>query len=187
MKSIRGIRGLISRPFVLPAALGTVGVAVVAVVVVQVLTGGPPEARTPDGISGGARTDVAPVLVAFNIAGDATGMISPGVSVPIDFALTNPQDTDMTVSDLLVVVRGVSAAAADAAHPCGVSDFVVDQVASGREIILPAGETTTLSALGIPRTSWPQVGMLDRPVNQDGCQGASLTLGYTASGRVPTR
>jgi hypothetical protein len=30
--------------------------------------------------------------------------------------------------------------------------------------------------------SWPAVGMVDRPVNQDGCKGASVTLRYEASG-----
>lgn len=184
VKRIRGIRGLIPRRLMLPAALGTVGVAALVAVLIYVLAGDPPGDPTPDNISGGGHTEMRPELVAFSIAGDASGMIAPGVSVPIDFALTNSHDSVMTVSDLRVVVTDVSAPGADRTHPCGVADFTVDQVANDRTIILPAGATSTLSALGIPRTSWPQVGMRDRSVNQDGCKGASLSLAYTASGTV---
>ena len=84
----------------------------------------------------------------------------------------------------VVRVRGVSAPNAEHAHPCTLDDFTVDQVSSGIKITLAARATSTLSSLGLPRATWPAVGMLERSVDQDGCKGASLTLGYAASGTL---
>ncbi len=157
-----------------------------AAVVMQVLAGSPPANQPPDGNPGGPRAEVRPGPVAFKIVGDADGRISPGVSAPIDFALTNAHDNALTISNFRVVVREVSAPEADRAHPCGVGDFTVDQVASRREITLPAASTRTLTALGVPSTRLPRVGMRDLSVNQDGCKGASLSLDYTASAAAST-
>ena len=103
---------------------------------------------------------------------------------PLDLSLTNPNDSAMSVTDLRVRVQKVSAPNADAAHPCAAGDFAVAQGSSSRKITLAARATRTLSNLGLPRASWPHVGMLNRPANQDGCKGASLTLAYTASGSL---
>jgi hypothetical protein len=52
------------------------------------------------------------------------------------------------------------------------------------QITLPAQTAKNLSSLDLPAEQWPQVGLLERPVNQDGCKGASLTLGYAADGTL---
>jgi hypothetical protein len=114
--------------------------------------------------------------------GSATEPISPGIRAPLDLKFSNPHDFPMSVTDLRVSVQKVSAPNADDAHPCAVSDFTVHQAPSGLQITAAAGSTSTLSRLGIARTKWPQVGMLNRSANQDGCKEASLTLAYTASG-----
>jgi len=124
---------------------------------------------------------------SFTIEGDAAEPISPGVMAPLDLLLTNPQDVTMRVTDLRVTVLGVSAPNADDAHPCVVGDFTVGQTSSSISITVAARATSTLSSLGLPRASWPQVGMLERSANQDGCKGASLTLGYAASGTLVQR
>jgi hypothetical protein len=121
---------------------------------------------------------------SFTIRGDAAGRISPGVMAPLDLWLTNPHDVPMSVAGLLVTVQGVSAPNADATHPCTVSDFSVDQVSRGLKMTVAARGTSALSSLGLARASLPAVGMLKRSVNQDGCKGASLTLGYAASGTL---
>ncbi|MHB8273466.1 MAG: hypothetical protein ACYDC9_01650 [Dermatophilaceae bacterium] len=136
---------------------------------------------TGDG-PGGA--EVAGSTRSFSIYGNAANPISPGVRAPLDLALTNPQDVPMSVTGLSVRVQKVSAPNADDAHPCVVGDFTVEQASSGITITVAARATSTLSGLGLPRATWPQVGMLDRSVNQDGCKGASLTLGYTATGTL---
>jgi hypothetical protein len=101
---------------------------------------------------------------------------------PIDLRFSNPADVSVVVGDLTVTVRTVSAPNADEAHPCAVGDFTVNQAAGGLKITVAAGTTSTLSSLDLPNAQWPKVGLLERSVNQDGCKGASLTLGYAASG-----
>lgn len=128
--------------------------------------------------------DAAASSGSFSIGGVAATPISPGVMAPLDLIFTNPHDVPMSVADLSVTVRKVSAPNADDAHPCAVGDFTVGKASSGIKITVAARATSALSGLGLPRATWPQVGMLDRPANQDGCKGASLTLGYAASGTL---
>lgn len=139
---------------------------------------------TGDG-PGGA--EVANSSASFAIEGNATEPISPGVRAPLDLTLTNPHDVPMSVTGLSVSVQKVSAPNADDVHPCAVGDFAVDQASNSFEITLAARSTSTLTDLGLARSKRPHVGMLDRPVNQDGCKGASLTLAYTASGTLAQR
>jgi hypothetical protein len=81
-----------------------------------------------------------------------------------------------------VTVHEVTAPHADRARPCSVADFVLHQTARSLHVTVPARSTRTLRTLGLARTAWPHVGMRDRPVNQDGCKGARLTLDYTGAG-----
>lgn len=119
---------------------------------------------------------------SFTIDGNAAELISPGVMVPLDLQLTNAHDFPLSVTDLTVTVAKVRAPHADDVHPCAVGDFAVDQAARDLEVTLATRSTSTLSNLGISRRQRPHVGMLNRPVDQDGCKGASLTLAFTASG-----
>jgi hypothetical protein len=130
--------------------------------------------------SGGARLEAS--TAAFTIDGNVDELISPGVKAFIDLAFTNPHDVAMSVTDVAVTVREVNAPNADDIHPCAIGDFAVEQAPNSVEITLAARSTSTLRGLGIARARWPRVGMRERSVNQDGCKGASLTLGYTASG-----
>jgi hypothetical protein len=138
-------------------------------------------------IGGGDRTgavDPGQISEPFTIAGDAAEPNSPGVMVPLDLEFMNPHDAALSVTDLSVTVRDVSAPNADNLHPCTAGDFAVAQVSSSLAITVAGRATSTLTSLGVPRASWPQVAMIDRPVNQDGCKGASLALAYTASGTL---
>jgi hypothetical protein len=135
-----------------------------------------------DSLFGGGEQNRPSLL--FGIAGDATEQIKPGVMVPLDLKLTNPHDAALSVTDLRVEVRAVSAPNADDAHPCTVDDFAVDQVPQGFTVTVVAHTTSPLSGLGVPLSARPKVGMVNRPVNQDGCKGASLSLAYTAAGTL---
>lgn len=136
---------------------------------------------TGDG-PGGA--EVANSSKSFTLRGDAANPISPGLMAPLDLTFTNRHDGPVAVTDLRVTVRGVRAPNADDAHPCAVGDFAVDQASNDLSITVPARGTSTLSGLDLSRAKWPQVGMVERSVNQDGCKGASLTLVYSASGTL---
>jgi len=137
--------------------------------------------------AGGGTGDALPRLSSssFTIAGTTVDPISPGAMAPLDLELTNPHAIPLLVTDLSVTVREVNAPNASGVTPCVIGDFAVDQAASSRiKISVAPRATITLSSLGLARATWPQVGLLNTSVNQDGCKGASLMLAYTASGKL---
>jgi hypothetical protein len=121
------------------------------------------------------------------IDGNVVEPISPGLMVPLDLTFTNPHDAAISITDLTVAVHDVDAPNSTDTHTCPIGDFTVDQAPSDLRVTLAARATNSLSGLGLPSATWPRMGMLNRPVNQDGCKGASLTLAYTASGTGETR
>jgi hypothetical protein len=132
--------------------------------------------------SGTGRADVQVSPNSFGISGNASEPISPGVMVPLNLLLTNPHDFGISVADLSVAVTLVSAPNASLSRPCGVADFVVDQTMPDLNVTVAAHTSGTLESFHLEPAIWPHVGMVDRSVNQDGCQGATLTLRFTASG-----
>ncbi len=140
-----------------------------------------------------ARTAITLVIPsprpAFSISlrpttGVSIAPLSPGASSPIDLRLTNRERFPLQVNKLVATIQTVTAPYADAAHPCTPGDFAIVQFSGVYDFRLAASSTHTLSALGIPQAQWPLIQMLDRPVNQDGCQRAkvSLTFAGTATG-----
>jgi hypothetical protein len=121
---------------------------------------------------------------SFTIAGTTTESISPGLGAPLNLKLTNTQTSPMVIHDLQVTVTRVQAPNADTTHPCSLSDFIVRKASTSQIITIAPQSTSTLSNLGLPIATWPRVGMLNRPVDQDGCKGAQLTLAFAASGTV---
>ena len=65
-------------------------------------------------------------------------------------------------------------------------DSPIQQFAGAYPFKLAASRTRSLTDLGFPQSQWPQVGMVNRPVNQDGCKGATVTLKYTGTARKAT-
>jgi hypothetical protein len=114
----------------------------------------------------------------FAISGTLHGALIPGMSTPLDLTLTNPGPATRILR-LGVDLYRVIAPRADATHPCTVDDFSVTQFSGKYGFALPSSSTRTLSQLGFPSGQWPVIAMLNRPVNQDGCQGASLDFRYS--------
>jgi hypothetical protein len=139
-----------------------------------------PSNRMPLGDGGHAEIDDS----EFGIGGDTTQAISPGMSVPIDLTITNPHDVAISVSDLAVTVDRVNAPDADRRRPCSVDDFAVEQPFGDLQATVPAEAVRSLSSLGVQQDRWPRVGMVNRPVNQDGCKSAVVTLTFTGSGTL---
>ena len=137
----------------------------------------------PSGLRGDGGSSSLGAGQSFTIAGSVTRPMTLGVWSPLDLSLTNTEDVEILVSTLHVTVGAVSAPQADAAHPCGVDDFAVRQPADSLDLSLGAGERATLSTLHLPASDWPQVRLLDRSSNQDGCKGSTLTLDYAGEGR----
>ena len=121
---------------------------------------------------------------SFVISASPIEPISPGVQVPVDLRLENLNKTTMSVTDVEVIVRDVNAPNSSEQLPCLVEDFNVVQVPDDFDISLPPEATSSLSGLSLPSAKWPQVGLRNTSVNQDGCKGASLTLDFSASGTV---
>jgi hypothetical protein len=121
---------------------------------------------------------------SFSISGDVAEPFFPGGSAPLDLEISNPLDTDLVVSDLVVEVDAVDAPNATAELPCTVDDFAVEQLSLPDDLIVAAGSTAALTDLGVPAEDLPRVLMLDTESNQDGCKGASFALAYSAVGRI---
>jgi hypothetical protein len=118
---------------------------------------------------------------ALGITGSPATVLVPGGVAGIDLALTNRRPAKLLVTSVVVSVSQVRAPRADAAHPCTTADFAVSQLAGFYQLVLSPGSTRTLSQLGVVSGHWPAVMMLDRSVNQDGCEGASVVLSYAGT------
>lgn len=151
--------------------------------VLMFLTPFGPAGNTRDATGGQGRAD-SKNAAAFTIDGDAVTPVSPGVVAPLNLRVTNARLVPLKLLELTVTLQGVVAPHADVAHPCTVADFTVQQLAGPLDARLPARSTRNLSSLGVPSAGWPQVGMVDRPANQDGCKGSTVTLAYAATAEV---
>ncbi len=148
----------------------------------------------PDGTSEAQRSisvrggDLSlPPRYEFGITGSPTKVLAPGVTAPINLALISTNLFDLDVVGLTVTVESIDAPHADDAHPCSSNDFAVRQLEPANVVLeLPAKSRRTLKTLGLPRTAWPAITLLNRAVNQDGCKQASVSFTYTASG-TPVR
>jgi len=123
----------------------------------------------------------SPRRASFTIAGSTTGRLSPGRAAALDLSLTNSHRTALRLSRLDVRIAGVRAPAADSAHPCTTRDFSVIGLSGVRSVRLPGSRTRRLSALGVSAARLPHIVMADRPVNQDGCKGATLALRFAGT------
>lgn len=123
----------------------------------------------------------APREAGFAASGDAMRSLEPGVLEPLDVTLENPNPRAIRITGLTVGVKALSAPRASDLHPCSLLDFAVWQFAGGYPLTVPASSKRTLSSLGVPSSLWPQVAILNRRVNQDGCQGATVTLSYSGN------
>lgn len=134
---------------------------------------------------GAASDGPAPTTTTtFTIGGEAAQEFSPGVTVSLDLEITNPYERPLAVRDLRVWVMGLQAPNADTVYPCSDRDYALVQAPATPALTVPANSTLPLSRLGLEPASWPQVTMVNLPVNQDGCQGAIVDLRYTASGAL---
>jgi hypothetical protein len=122
-----------------------------------------------------------PQLANFTIGGDLSEPLVPGLALPLDLALTNPDPVPIRVSRLHVGIAAVDAPEASASFPCTAGDFSITQFAGAYGFTLPPSGTNSLSQLGFPPAELPYVAMLNTPVNQDGCKGASLSFKFTGA------
>jgi hypothetical protein len=123
----------------------------------------------------------APNAVPVGITGTVSGL-EPGLPQPLDLALRNASAEYLWVTVLTVTATGLSAPRSSALLPCTLADFSIRQFSGIYPVVLPPSSTRTLSGLSVPSAERPQVMLLDRPRNQDGCQGATVAFAYSAKG-----
>jgi hypothetical protein len=117
----------------------------------------------------------------FAIAGNLATPLEPGIGAPVDLALTNPGTSEISVSGLQVAVSSIDAPRASATYPCTSDDFSVAQFSGAYGFTIPGSSTRTLSELGFSAAQLPQVAMPNRPINQNGCKGATLQFDFTGT------
>ena len=126
--------------------------------------------------------DTAPPGKLF-AAGDVDQPLAPGLSQPVNLVLTNALGSAVDVTALTATVTGVTPAPGGS---CSEADFATAPARLPTPLRLEAQSSRSLLALGLPRSAWPSVSMIDRPVSQDGCKGASVALKFSVEGREPT-
>jgi hypothetical protein len=122
----------------------------------------------------------APRAVPIQMSGGVSGL-EPGSLQALNLVLRNPNPVPISVTSMSASLERVTAPHASSAHPCGPGDFYIRQYAGPYPLLLPARGSRTLSGLGITTILQPQIVLLNRPVDQDGCQGATVTLGYSGT------
>jgi len=133
-------------------------------------------AGSDQGDASGYLIVVNAVVKDFTISGDAGKLLAPGLTSPINVAISNTFKRDLTVAGLAVSLVGTS-------NPlCDTSNFVLTQYSGPATLLVPSHTKRSLSQLGVPRSQWPSVKMLDLSTNQDDCKGVTLNLTYTGSG-----
>lgn len=118
----------------------------------------------------------------IGISGSVPGLLEPGSTLPVALTITNPSDSALTVTGLTIGIGPIQAPHATVLRGCTAADFVVSQFTGQYGFVIAAGATRSLAELGIPADEWPQLTMINRAVNQNGCKQASVTLEFTASG-----
>ena len=119
----------------------------------------------------------------FAISGNLAGSLAPGVALPLDLTLTNPNQQKLSITNLTVTIKSVTKAANAPAGTCSTSDYAVTQYSGPYPLAVAANGSAKLSALGTTSSKWPQVRMLNTASNQDGCKGATVTLAYSGFGQ----
>lgn len=119
---------------------------------------------------------------SFTISGTAQAPSTPGSTVPIHLALTNPHPYPITVSALAVRVDAVANRDGGIAR-CAGGNFTVRQFAGGYGFVLAAARTVSLSDLGFRGPQWPQLSMINSRGNQDGCKRAIVRLAVVGTAR----
>jgi hypothetical protein len=114
---------------------------------------------------------------SVEISGTTKKRLRPGGSSRINLGFANNGSKAVTFRHVRVTITGIKAPQADTDHPCSRAAFRVRPMRAGT-FLLSGDGFTSLASLGVPASQWPRIAMLNRPVNQDGCKGARLTLGY---------
>jgi hypothetical protein len=120
-------------------------------------------------------TEPPPSARVFAATASLSAPLVPGVPQKLDVLIQNLTTVDISIQGLTVKAAGVDAPQASAATPCSAADFSYTQLSGAPGFTIPAGSSRKLSELGVAPDRLPTIVLQDRPLNQDGCQNASVT------------
>lgn len=120
----------------------------------------------------------------FTITVPSVVVPGPGTRTPLNVTLTNPNNQAMQVTNLTVAISSVTKSpSAPANRPCSAADYAIVPFSGSYPLSVGAGQSVSLSGLGISSGLWPAVAMLNSVANQDGCKGATISLSFSGAGQ----
>lgn len=118
----------------------------------------------------------------FSITGGPVSSLVPGARVPVAMVLNNPHSAALRIDAVGVRIVRVDAPRATAVRPCSIRDYTTHPLVAPNGSKVPGQSRRSLRELGYGRAQWPSVELVDRPVNQDGCKGSTVTIEYDGTG-----
>ena len=116
----------------------------------------------------------------FGIDGNTSRSLLPGSTVPINIRISNPHFYPIAVSELTVRIASITPVHKGAT--CSVSNFTVRQ-ASKFTVRLDAHSSVSMNSISPTKAGWPSVHLTGNSAKlDDGCQGATINLAYSAAG-----
>ena len=116
----------------------------------------------------------------FGIDGNVSRSLLPGSTAPINIRISNPHFYPITVDELNVRISSISTV--HKGETCAVDNFTVHQ-AQPVTVHLAPYAAVSLSSVSPSSKAWPSVHLTGNQAKLDnGCQGATLHLTYTAAG-----
>ncbi len=116
----------------------------------------------------------------FGIDGSTSRALHPGSTVPINVRISNPHFYPIVVSDLQVHI--VSVTPARTGETCRISNYSVKQGAHVAVRLAPFS-AASMKSTSLKSSEWPSLHLTGNKATLDnGCQGATIHLAYSASG-----
>jgi hypothetical protein len=116
----------------------------------------------------------------FGIDGSTSSALHPGSTVPISVRVSNPHFYPLDVSGLTVRIASITPA--HKGDICRVSNYTLTQAKHFAVRLAPFSSVNIRSISANP-AAWPSIHLTGNLTKIDnGCQGATINLAYSASG-----
>jgi hypothetical protein len=148
---------------------------IIAATVAAVLVGGGVAVAfwTTTGTGTGSAGVGTTANVTITQDGSISGLFPGGPEQDIDFTITNPNPGPVRISTVTITVLSVTKDPGAPAGTCDATDFTVTSP-SAINADIPVGATSYTGAV-----TGAAIEMINKPVNQDACKNATVSLAFT--------